>query len=433
MNIFMRLAELLWGKMEKKEVTRFILLGTIAFFIITTYSMIRPLKDVLFMRTVGTSFIPEAKIVSFLIMIPLVLGYGKLVDLVRKHQLFYILGGGYAVLFFTIAFMLSIPHVGLENTVTSPYRIVGWLIYVGIESFIVLMLALFWSFVASNSNNESAKHTYPLIIGIAQLGSILGPEFAKNVKYIGMVNLVILVGCCMLIIMAIVRLLVHVNPEIAQDTKERKPTGPIAGLKLLLARPYLLALIATTAFFTMIVSMLDYIILLQADKQFHSIEKLSHFVGLLTQTSNMVALLFAFTGSSFFIRKFGTTTCLVAFPVIIGIGFIYVWFDPSLWVLFGAMVSIKGLSYALNQPCREMLYIPTSRDIKFKAKSWIDGFGYRGTYALGSGINKLFTGVAAQLMYVPLITIVMSGLWALVALYLGKTNQKLIAENKIIE
>lgn len=37
-----------------------------------------------------------------------------------------------------------------------------------------------------------------------------------------------------------------------------------------------------------------------------------------------------------------------------------------------------------------MLYVRTSEDIKFKAKSWIDMFGTRGAKATGSIVNNTF-------------------------------------------
>ena len=46
------------------------------------------------------------------------------------------------------------------------------------------------------------------------------------------------------------------------------------------------------------------------------------------------------------------------------------------------------MGYALNGPSRELLYVRTSGDIKFKAKSWIDMFGTRGAKAVGSVVNN---------------------------------------------
>lgn len=54
---------------------------------------------------------------------------------------------------------------------------------------------------------------------------------------------------------------------------------------------------------------------------------------------------------------------------------------PPPWahqVVFGSMMFLKALSYSLNNPCKEMLYNPTSTAVKFKSKSWIDIFGQRG-------------------------------------------------------
>ncbi|CAM9713776.1 unnamed protein product, partial [Scytosiphon promiscuus] len=48
---------------------------------------------------------------------------------------------------------------------------------------------------------------------------------------------------------------------------------------------------------------------------------------------------------------------------------------------------VQGLTYALNEPCKEMLYLPTSDAIKFKAKGWIDVFGSRCAKGVGSFVT----------------------------------------------
>ena len=70
---------------------------------------------------------------------------------------------------------------------------------------------------------------------------------------------------------------------------------------------------------------------------------------------------------------------------------------PSLWVVFSAMMLLKGFSYALNNPTKEMLYQPTSLDVKYKSKSWIDIFGARGSKALGSVVTNAFSDNAHEL------------------------------------
>lgn len=51
--------------------------------------------------------------------------YNKLVDLFPKHQLFYIIGGFYFVVFAAISVLLADPVIGMPNPVASPTRLIG--------------------------------------------------------------------------------------------------------------------------------------------------------------------------------------------------------------------------------------------------------------------------------------------------------------------
>lgn len=51
--------------------------------------------------------------------------YNKLVDVLPKHQLFYVVGGFYFVLFSGIAVILADPVIGLKNDVRDPWRLIG--------------------------------------------------------------------------------------------------------------------------------------------------------------------------------------------------------------------------------------------------------------------------------------------------------------------
>merc|ERR1712071_533982 len=59
---------------------------------------------------------------------------------------------------------------------------------------------------------------------------------------------------------------------------------------------------------------------------------------------------------------------------------------------------LKACSYALNNPTKEILYQPTSDAVKYKAKSWIDIFGARGSKAMGSVVTNAFSDSATDLV-----------------------------------
>ena len=60
----------------------------------------------------------------------------------------------------------------------------------------------------------------------------------------------------------------------------------------------------------------------------------------------------------------------------------------NLPVLFVSVSLLKAMTYSVNDPAKEILYIPTSDAIKFRAKFWIDIVGARIAKAVGSSINK---------------------------------------------
>ena len=81
-----------------------------------------------------------------------------------------------------------------------------------------------------------------------------------------------------------------------------------------------------------------------------------------------------------------------------------------------------------------MMYIPTSKDVKFKAKSWIDVFGARGAKGTGSLVNNTFAHSAPLLLfYGTVVSFGLIGVWIVAAIFVGKTFNTLTKHNKIIE
>lgn len=82
------------------------------------------------------------------------------------------------------------------------------------------------------------------------------------------------------------------------------------------------------------------------------------------------------------------------------------------------------------------MFIPTSKDVKFKTKSWMEGFGGRSAKALGASVIAGFQVVApfiSLISYGSLVSLSIIAFWIPVAFFVGRTNSKLVQENKIIE
>jgi AAA family ATP:ADP antiporter len=98
------------------------------------------------------------------------------------------------------------------------------------------------------------------------------------------------------------------------------------------------------------------------------------------------------------------------------------------------MVFVKMLSYALNNPVKEFMYIPTSKDVKFKVKAVIDGFGGKAAKGIGSVINAACSSNPAMLVaYGSIASLGIIGVWIVVAMFVGQSYDQLIEEKKILD
>ncbi len=437
-SFFQRVFTALWGELSEEEYKKFAILGFTFFLIIGAYWLLRPLKDSIFATLVGIEWQPLAKIVSLGVLAPLLVFYSKLVDLFERHNLFYLITIFYGFLFLMVTILLTMSAFGLNDVVASPYHFLGWFIYILIESFGSIVVALFWSFVASITKVEAAKKGYPLVLAGGQMGSILGPTLGRFAPVLGSIKLMMVANLVIFLIPLLVWIFMHfVSEKVRRPVSSAvkvKPTGPFEGLRLLFSHSYLLGVFGIATLYEVVGTILDYQMKVLAFKVYIHPDERTAFLSLFGQSANILALIFALVGTSYFLRKYGLTFCLVLFPTAVGFMVGYVYYYPVLWSVFFAMIIIKGLSYALNNPAKEVMYIPTSRDVKFKAKGWIDAFGGRTAKAGGSAITNFFKASPAELMfYGTLISLGIVGIWLVISFWVGKTFEKYQRQGYIVK
>jgi ATP:ADP antiporter, AAA family len=115
------------------------------------------------------------------------------------------------------------------------------------------------------------------------------------------------------------------------------------------------------------------------------------------------------------------------------------------------MMIVKGMSYALNNPCKEILYqvwstlLPflhlltlcprqvTSNSVKFKCKSWIDTMGQRGCKAAGSVITNAFANSLGELLvYGNGVGLVINVFLLVVSRYMGRSVPRSLSHPRLI-
>jgi ATP:ADP antiporter, AAA family len=434
-----------FGNFSRQELKKFFLLGFIFFFTIGVYWLIRVTKDGVFMNVVGGDYLPIAKWLSLVVVVPLVIIYGKLTDIFPRHRVFYALCAIYGVLGLLFAYFIQHPTIGMPNVEVDPWRMLGWSYYVYVESFGSIMVALFWSFVADITSPESAKRGYPVISLGGQLGGIFGPLFVSTQAEKLGTGIVIAMGAgAIFVLAAMVWYFMKVTPsdqlvgfhgtnEAAVEKKEKAKVGFSEGLSLVLSQKYLLGIFAIISLYEVVVTIFDFQFKVLAS-QVYSGDQLTAYLGGYGVWVNSVAALCILLGVNNIARFMGLTAALTLLPVIIGGAVILLNLKLSLAVAFYIMVLSKALNYALNQPSKEQLYIPTTKEAKYKAKAWIEMFGSRSSKAFGSAIN-LMKQILGSHMFVTFSTLVSLGLcgaWFFIALYLGRTHKNAVDNKKVV-
>jgi ATP:ADP antiporter, AAA family len=98
---------------------------------------------------------------------------------------------------------------------------------------------------------------------------------------------------------------------------------------------------------------------------------------------------------------------------------------PQFMVLVVVYAVRRVGDYALTRPCRDSLFTVVSREEKYKAKSLIDTFVYRGGDATSGSLYKALTGgLGADPSFIGWVGAVISALWTVLALGLGRAQER---------
>lgn len=445
---------------DPHERLKVLFLAITFFFVIGAYTVTRDLKNSIFISIVGKEYIPWAKVVSMLVLVPAILLYAKFVDDLRRYQLlcFYSLFFGIASLVFT--FYIGHPSIGIANTDTDPYRLFGWLFYFFVEGYSPFVVSVFWAFANSITNPEGAKKSYAFIVLGSKVGGMLSAGIAWILfdrssravegdffSSIATHQIIMAVSSLMSLLVPIVILTLmkkvpgrylHGYEAVYQMEKKKKNViqerGMFVGLKLFVQYPYLLGIFGMVFFYEVIATVLSYLRLGIAQSYASNISDVSKVLFEMVFKTHAVGFFISLFGTGVLLRKLGTRICLLLIPLSIGIFLLYLMFETTPQALISAFVGFKAINYAFSWPVRESLYIPTIKEIKFKSKSWIDAFGSKFAKTSGSAFNIISTSLGSSL-FLPIHSFFFAfiiGFWFFTAFLLGKRFDKAVKRNEII-
>ena len=478
------------GESYRREWMRPYWLGSGLFLILFAFWLLDSLKDSVFARLVDGNLDrhqPPAKLCSVVITLLLVcliehlanvrqreesqqvqseehvLGAGGVWDRMpmgKAHALddtvsitiFIQIGIPYAVAFTIIAYFVR-EFERIEEEVQEGFDawyILAYVLYATVESFGSLAVATFWSYTNSTLSLDDAEAYYGPIIATAQLGAIAGSTMVASDHWDAPSLLVVvsLIIVLQVLLMKIydrrfkpTSILVGDDDNASlltwqdDDVTLTKPFW--SGLYLIVRHNYVLLILGVSCLYEISMSCLDYQMKVLGLKRFEMTDEdmsFSEFMGRYGQVVNMISFVCSSLIFPFLMRRVGLRKTLLLFPTLLLVATIVAYgpLPGNLGVLFISLSILKALTYSVHDPAKEILYIPTSNAVKFRAKFWIDVVGERISKGIGSGFNSYAGSVdrSVQIGSIPSF-LSAAGLW-LVCFYAGIQFDRLLSTGKIV-
>jgi len=419
---------------KRNEFPLAILMFGYFFLVITSFWILKPLKKSLFLTFYDqtgfdifqwhmTASQAEllAKVLNMFVAFVAVVVFTLLVKKFKRQQLTFI---------FSTFFMIC--YAAFSLTINNPGSFTVWSFYLFGDPFSTLMVATFFAFLNDSVSPDSAKRLY----GLIGLGGVTGGVFGTMVlrSMIEKLSTGSWLWVCFAVALLIIILalkagkLVSNNPPIFETEKEkpREPEGSgnpaLEGAKLVFKSPYLLSIVGIVGLYEIVSTIVDF--------QFSS--TILHYldgpaIGTQFATAfmimNIVSLFVQLFLTSFIMTRFGLTVALLFLPVAITLGSTMFMAIPILWIGSLLVTADNGFAYSINQSAKETLYVPTSREEKYKAKAFIDMFVQRFAKALAVIVSLVITmnfTDFSSIRWLSLVSIVITIIWIIAVRYAGK-------------
>ena len=366
------------------------LAGFLVFFLIMlSYYILKAARSGIFIATWGAEYIPHFLILNAAVSFWASALFGYLTDRVKPKVLVPSIMGFFALnlagfwTFFRFAGIEAHSSVHFKLAITGIYTL-----WIGI--FSLFTVTPFWSVMNSVFKARQGKVFFGLIGAGGTIGAMAGSHIASSLATtVGSENLIIYSALPLLfVIPAIYSLCGNAIDEGQAKVDDRKTqTDSLEGFKIIRKNSYVMLIAAIVVISTFAISVTDYKVHKVISSSSYTKDQMTAFFGDVYFYVSIVSIITHIGVTPLILNLWGAGAALYLLPAAI-LGGCFVLFREvsDMSVLAVPFVIILALHYSINQISKELLYIPCDKAIRYKAKSFIDTFGYRLGPVLSAGI-----------------------------------------------
>lgn len=413
-----------------------LLLSLNVFLLLSAYYVIKPVREALILALESgaeyKAYMSGVIAVALAFAVPL---YARLVDRLPRLRL---------VVMVTLAFAAQLLLFFVATNVPALRAHLGLLFYVWVGVFNMMVVAQFWAYTNDIYDPERGVRLIPLVALGASLGAAFGSQFAALLIPVVGISPMLVVAAGLLVACAGLFLWVERregqalhdgHPPVERKTSTSSRLAGRGAFSLVLSDRYLLLIALFSLVFSWVNTNGEYMLgkLIKADA-LAAVESgritaaaQGEFIGAAYSRFffyvNVAGVFLQTFVVSRFVRRFGFQLAFLVLPLIALGNAAVVAVAPLLAILRVGKTVENATDYSLNNTLRQMLWLVTSTEMKYKAKQAIDTFCVR----IGDVSSALSIWICASLLAWPVqrfawVSVALVGVWFVLALAIARAR-----------
>ena len=440
----------LFTEVNAGEGTTSVLLALNVFLLLSAYYIIKPVREALILSGGGAELKSYASAGQAILLLGAVPLYAKLASAMSRRKLINTV---------TLFFMGCLVVFYILAQFNAPLGL-AFFLWVGI--FNLMVPAQFWAFANDCYTPDEGKRLFAIVAFGASLGAVTGSKITGLlIEPLGVYQLM-LVSCGVLGATLMLTnyldtreskkaalaapVAVEPDPEEAkpqEEEKEEEGMGKQGAFSLVLNNRYLLMI----AMLMMVLNwvnttgeyMLGKMVSTNAAEQvaaglaggLSEGDLIGKFYSEFFFIVNIVGVLIQLFVVSRVIKYLGVRVALMILPIIALGGYALLAFFPILGIVRWAKTAENATDYSLQNTVRNVLFLPTTREEKYKAKQAIDSFFMRMGDVLSAALVFVGTSVVALgIKGFAMVNLVLVAIWLVLAMFIGAEFRKRTAKQE---
>ena len=386
------------------------------FLLLVCYSVVKTVREPLILLGGGAEVRSYAAAGQALVLIGFVPLYSAFAARVSRAKL---------LIGVTLFFIAGLELFTLAVTARVPYVGVAFFIWVGI--FNVSLIAQFWSFANDLYTKEAGARLFPIVVVGMTAGAPLGSFIAARLFHAAFAPQVILqIAAALLTVSACIYMWIN-SREARRAPAPRAMESAAGGFRLVLRSRYLLLIAGLIVLLNLVNTTGEYLVarlltthvaeLAAAHPGFNKQAYIGAFSGDYQFWVNVTAFVLQALVTSRLVKYAGLAGALLALPLIALGGYAIISAGVGFSVVRWIKTAENATDYSIMNTARQLLWLPTSREEKYKAKQAIDAFFMR----FGDVLSAVAVYIGASVLHLSIqqfavVNTVMALVWIGVAL-----------------